>query len=68
MNIYIYMEREMHKYMKKKSFLRGGLETSTRKTRGETLRAMFYFECRLVQRDFLPLSEMCYDENVLMRF
>lgn len=26
---------------------------------------MFYFECRLVQRDF-SLDEMCYDENVVM--
>lgn len=28
---------------------------------------MFYFECRLVQRDFFLLDEMCYyDENVVI--
>lgn len=27
---------------------------------------MFYFECRLVQRDFFSLDELCYDENVVI--
>lgn len=50
--------------------LRRGFDISKMKnyenTRKKLFRAMFYFECCLVQRDFFSLDEMCYDENVVI--
>lgn len=37
--------------------------SETKKWRNKSSCAMFYFECCLVQRDFFPLDEMCYEEK-----